>query len=234
MIYIGVTCFCGRQGSGKTLGVVETLERIREQYPNCIICTNINYVKQDIAFTSWLQLLYLRNGENGVVFVIDEVQNNGLDWTKFPETLMQVVTMQRKQKIKIYLTAQVYKSVVIQLRRQCFDVVECKTFLGRWTRHKCYDAEEYNTIIDKIVYNYNVIENSHSHIKLNKDEEIKRNEEKSDTIINTLNNMKNMKFVIKKSYCILIYIKYKIINFKIKNSNKKWYNILKKLKNIFK
>ena len=56
--------------------------------------------------------------------------------------------MQRKQKIKIFLTSQVYKNVVIQLRRQCFDVVECKTFLGRWTRHKCYDAEDYNNIVD--------------------------------------------------------------------------------------
>lgn len=144
----GVTCYCGRQGSGKTIGVVEKLERIKKQYPDCIICTNINYIKQDIPLTSWLQLLYLRNGDKGVVFVIDEVQNQGLDWSKFPELLLQTVTMQRKQKIKIFLTSQVYKNVVIQLRRQCFDVVECKTFLGRWTKHKCYDAEDYNHIID--------------------------------------------------------------------------------------
>ena len=135
-------------GGGKTIGIVEQLERIKERYPECIICTNINYLKQDLPLTSWIQLLTLRNGTKGVVFVIDEVQNNGLDWSKFPETLMQVITMQRKQKIKIFLTAQVYKSVVIQLRRQCFDVVECKTFFGRWTIHRCYDAEEYNNIID--------------------------------------------------------------------------------------
>lgn len=144
----GVTCYCGRQGSGKTIGVVEELERIRTQFPECIICTNINYVGQDLPLTSWLQLLYLRNGEKGVVFVIDEVQNNGLDWVKFPETLLSVITQQRKQKIKIFVTSQVYKNLVIQLRRQCFNVVECKTFLKRWTRHKCYDAEEYNNVID--------------------------------------------------------------------------------------
>lgn len=144
----GVTCFCGRQGDGKTIGIVETLERIRNKFPDCIICTNINYANQDISLTSWLQLLTLRNGENGVVFVIDEVQNNGLDWSKFPSTLLQVVTMQRKNKIKIYLSSQVYKSVVIQLRRQCFEVVECRTFFGRWSIQKYYDAEEYNNIID--------------------------------------------------------------------------------------
>lgn len=144
----GVTCYCGRQGSGKTIGVVRELEKIKEKYPEAIICTNINYLNQDLPLVSWLQLLELRNGQKGVVFVIDEVQNQGLDWTKFPETLMAVITQQRKQKIKIYLTAQVYKTVVIQIRRQCFDVVECKTFFGRWTKHKAYDAEEYNNVID--------------------------------------------------------------------------------------
>ena len=144
----GVTCFCGRQGSGKTIGVVRELEHIRERFPEAIICTNINYINQDLPLVSWLQLLELRNGDKGVVFVIDEVQNQGLDWTKFPETLMSVITQQRKQKIKIYLTAQVYKTVVIQIRRQCFDVVECKTFFCRWTKHKAYDAEEYNNVID--------------------------------------------------------------------------------------
>lgn len=144
----GVTCYCGRQGSGKTIGVVEKLEQIKQIYPDCIICTNINYLKQDLPLTSWLQLLELRNGDKGVVFVIDEVQNQGLDWSKFPEVLLQVITMQRKHKIKIFVTSQVYKNVVIQLRRQCFDVVECRTFLGRWSRQKCYDAEDYNSIID--------------------------------------------------------------------------------------
>lgn len=144
----GVTCYCGRQGSGKTIGVVRELEKIRKTFPEAIICTNIDYIGQDLPLTSWLQLLHLRNGDKGVVFVIDEVQNQGLDWNKFPDTLLAVITQQRKQKIKIFLTAQVYKTVVIQIRRQCFDVVECKTFAGRWTRHKCYDAEEYNNVID--------------------------------------------------------------------------------------
>ena len=177
----GVTCYCGRQGGGKTIGVVAELERIKSKFPECIICTNINYLKQDLPLTSWLQLLSLRNGEKGVVFVIDEVQNNGLDWTKFPETLLQVITMQRKQKIKIYVTAQVYKSVVIQLRRQCFDVIECKTFFGRWSKYRCYDADEYNNIIDvatpekrmrmkksgsNLLYKVTICENCMTQIKL--------------------------------------------------------------------
>ena len=146
--FYGVTCFCGKQGSGKTIGVVREIEKIKSLYPNAITCTNINYTNQDYKLTSWLQLLTLRNGEDGVIFVIDEIQNQGLDWNNFPQTLLAVITQQRKQKIKIFVTAQVYKTVPIQIRRQCFDVVECKTWFGRWTRHKCYDAEEYNNVID--------------------------------------------------------------------------------------
>ena len=146
----GVTIFCGRQGSGKTMGIVEELERIRQTFPNTIICTNIHYINQDMPLIDWRQLLEIRNGTNGVVFVIDEVQNeyDNSKWKDFPEGILSVITQQRKQRIKIYLSSQVYTRVVKQIREQCFDVIECKTFLGRWTRLKCYDAEDYNTIVD--------------------------------------------------------------------------------------
>ncbi len=74
-------------GSGKTIGIVEELERIKQNFPNCIICTNIHYLKQDLPLTDWRQLLEIRNGTNGVVFVIDEVQNeyDNTKWKDFPE-----------------------------------------------------------------------------------------------------------------------------------------------------
>lgn len=137
-------------GSGKTIGIVDELERIRHTFPKAIICTNIHYLYQDIPLVDWRQLLEIRNGTDGVVFVIDEIQNeyNQNKWKDFPEEVLSVITQQRKQRIKIYLSSQVYQNVVIQLRRQCFDVIECKTILGRWTRLKCYDADDYNSIID--------------------------------------------------------------------------------------
>jgi len=29
-----------------------------------------------------------------------------------------------------------------------YDVMECRTFFGRWTRAKCYDADDYCSVID--------------------------------------------------------------------------------------
>ncbi len=147
----GLTCFVGRQGGGKTISMVEYLDRMKEFYPNAIVVTNFNYIKQDMPFTSWRQFTEIRNGLDGVIFAIDELQNeyNSNNWKDFPEDLLSVVTMQRKQRIKIVATSQVFTRVVKQLREQCYEVVECKTFFGRWTKQKCYDADDYNYIIEK-------------------------------------------------------------------------------------
>ena len=146
----GLTCFVGRQGGGKTISMVEYLDRMKELYPDAIVVTNFNYTKQDMPFTSWRQFTEVRNGLKGVIFAIDELQNeyNSNNWKDFPEDLLSVVTMQRKQRIKIVATTQVFTRVVKQLREQCYEVVECKTCLGRWTKQKCYDADDYNYIID--------------------------------------------------------------------------------------
>ena len=148
----GLTIFCGRQGGGKTISMVEYLDRMKDKFPDCKIVTNFNYIRQDMPFTDWRQFTEVRNGLDGVIFAIDELQNeyNSNNWQDFPEELLSTVTMQRKQRIKIVATSQVFTRVVKQLREQCYEVVECKTILGRWTRQKCFDADDYNAIVDSL------------------------------------------------------------------------------------
>ncbi|MEX5398792.1 zonular occludens toxin domain-containing protein [Streptococcus sp. ZJ93] len=147
----GLTLYCGRQGAGKTMAMVEYLERMRKQYPNVIICTNFGYIHEDFPMTSWKQIFELRNGTDGVIFAIDEIQNeyNSASWKTFPEGLLAEITQQRKQRIKIVGTSQVFTRVVKQLREQTFEVVDCRTLLGRWTFTKAFDAEEYNAVCDR-------------------------------------------------------------------------------------
>lgn len=147
----GLTLYCGRQGAGKTMAMTEYLERMRKRYPECIICTNFGYVHENFPMISWRQIFDVRNGQKGVIFAIDEIQNefNSSSWKDFPEGLLAEVTQQRKQKIKIVGTSQVFTRVVKQLREQTFEVVDCKTLLGRWTFTKAFDAEEYNAVADR-------------------------------------------------------------------------------------
>lgn len=146
----GLRMYCGRQGAGKTVAMVEQLEEWRVKYPKAIICTNFYYKHQDYALQSLNDLLTIRNGTDGVIFAIDEIQNEFSSTTSrnFPELLLSTITMQRKQRIVILTTSQVYTRVAKQLREQCFEVVECRTFLGRYTRERCYDAIDYNMVVD--------------------------------------------------------------------------------------
>ena len=146
----GLTMYCGRQGAGKTISMVSYLEEMRWKYPHCLIGTNFGYVNQDFVISSWEDFFNVRNGELGVIFAFDELQNewDSSKWDKFPEGLLRQITMQRKQKIKIVATSQVYTRVVKALREQCFEVVECYTLFGRWTFCKAFDADDYNAVID--------------------------------------------------------------------------------------
>ena len=146
-----LTIFTGRQGSGKTMSLVAELERVRNQYPDVMICTNFGYEHQDIALTDWQQIIDLRN-EAGIVFALDEIQNEFDIYNArgFDTNILRVVTQQRKQKIKMYATSQVFTRVSKPLREQTYEVVECFTIFGRWTFQKCFDAEDYNQVIDSV------------------------------------------------------------------------------------
>ena len=142
----GVTLYVGEQGSGKSIAVTEELERLRKLYPKALIITNYGYVHQTQEFTDWKDFFDIRNGEDGVIFAIDEIQNefNSKAWKEFPEELLSEITQQRKQKVKILATAQVWEDVVVQLRRQTLFVCECSTIAERWTFVRCYKKRVYN------------------------------------------------------------------------------------------
>lgn len=148
----GLRLYCGSQGSGKTIGMVEQLDTYRLEYPDALIVTNFEYQFADKRMNSLVDLLKIRNGQKGVIFAIDEIQNefSSNASRNFPETLLSVITMQRKQRINILATAQVFTRVAKPLREQTFEVVDCRTIWGRWTRLKCYSADDYNTTLEKV------------------------------------------------------------------------------------
>lgn len=145
----GLTCYVGRQGSGKSMSMVERLEEIRRDYPDVVIMTNFGYLHENAKLEDWQQLLDVRN-EKGIVFCIDEIQNefDVYESRNFNLDILKVITQQRKQGIKILATSQVFTRVSKPLREQCFEVVECFTVAGRWTFQRCFDADDYNLMID--------------------------------------------------------------------------------------
>lgn len=146
----GLTMYCGRQGAGKTIAMTEYLERMRVKYPKALIITNYGYINEDQPMKDWHDFFDIKNGTEGIIFAIDEIQNefSSAAWNKFPESLLSEITQQRKQRIKIVCTSQIFTRVAKQLREQCNDVVDCFTIAGRWTFLRSYDAVDYNNTID--------------------------------------------------------------------------------------
>lgn len=150
----GLRLYTGRQGAGKTIGMVHDLERYRRRYPHCKIYTNFGYHYQTAPLKSLNDLLEpkFKNGTDGVIFAIDELQNEFSSAVSkdFPESLLSQITQQRKQRVCILATSQVFTRVAKPLREQCFIVIVCQTFLGRYTRLKYYDAEDYIDYADSL------------------------------------------------------------------------------------
>lgn len=149
----GCWSFVGKQGAGKTMSLVELLERLRKQYPKLKIYTNMGYKYETSPLTSLNQLLdrELYNGKYGTVFVIDEIQNEFSASTSkdFPESVLSLVTQQRKNHILILTTSQVFTRVSKPLREQCYRAIECSTVFGRYTMCRHYDGIEYADAVDK-------------------------------------------------------------------------------------
>lgn len=150
----GFTIFCGSQGSGKTISMVEYARILKERYPRCIIVANFKCTYADRRMTDWRDFLEIRNGEDGVLFLIDEIQSeyNTVNYKDLPETLFSEICMQRKQRVKIVASAQVYSRVAKQLREQTFSVSLCRTYFGRLTIDREYEMEKFSSSGDS-VYN---------------------------------------------------------------------------------
>ena len=131
----GIWVFCGPQGSGKTLSMVQCLKRILKEYPKAMVCSNLEIkgLPVDvIPFTDYEQLLTLTNGVEGIVFAIDELHVlwNSLESKEIPISEMATFCQMRKDRRVILGTAQVYSRIAKPIREQLQYVIECRNFFS--------------------------------------------------------------------------------------------------------
>lgn len=148
----GLHVFCGEQGSGKTIALVEFMMRMQKEYPKAKCITNLGYKYEDDQLIQWQQLLTYNNGKRGVIVGIDEIQN----WfasgkNTLPESMLEVVTQNRKNRRIIVATSQVFTRMAKGLREQCTLIYEPITFLGciTWVRIRKPVLDSEGNVIDK-------------------------------------------------------------------------------------
>lgn len=132
--YSGVHLFCGEQGAGKTIALVEFMRRMQSEYPKAKCITNLEYEYQDDALDDWHQLIDYNNGKYGVIVGIDEMQN----WfssgkNELPPQMLEVVTQNRKNRRIILGTSQVRTRVNKAIREQVTLLYEPITFFNALT-----------------------------------------------------------------------------------------------------
>lgn len=141
----GIRCYVGLPGSGKTLSVVEQLIEAKKLYPKIKIYTNFGFQAEDGPLKSWQDLIDLENGNDGVIFALDEVHTmfGRKDWQTIPPAILQVFSQNRKMAKQFLCTAQSYADIVVDLRRRCEYIIECNSFMTRWVIQRAFTASNY-------------------------------------------------------------------------------------------
>ena len=130
--YQGLHIFCGEQGSGKTIALVEFMLRMQKEYPSAKTMSNFGYLNQDTELVHWKQLLDYKNGFKGVIVGIDELQNwfSSNESSNFPVEMLEVVTQNRKNRRVILGTSQVFTRLAKPIREQATLIYEPITLFG--------------------------------------------------------------------------------------------------------
>lgn len=142
----GIICFCGEQGSGKTLSAVSYAYNLCRAYPKAWVCTNLqlswDLENRVIPYQNPGQMLSLDNGDYGIVFLLDEmhIEFNSLESKGMDVHVFELVSQQRKSRKHIVGTSQVFGRLAKPFREQFKYAVCCDNFLALVFRQQVFKA----------------------------------------------------------------------------------------------
>lgn len=130
--YQGCIIFTGRQGNGKTIAMAQQALAWREEYPKARCITNFALVGQDGELDDWHMLIDYKNGQQGVIACIDEMQNwfSSNQSKNFPPEMLEVITQNRKNRRVLMGTSQCFNRLSKPIREQATEVRKCTTLFG--------------------------------------------------------------------------------------------------------
>lgn len=146
--YGGLWVFTGAQGSGKTLLLMYVLRELHQQYPKALIVSNISvFGIPCIPYTGIDDFEKYANGQDGTIFVIDEIHAlyNSLESVKMPVSQVTVWCQNRKNKRLILGTTQRFSRAAKPVREQVTWHYECRRPL-LWVlyRYRVLDGAKYD------------------------------------------------------------------------------------------
>lgn len=151
----------GFQGDGKSLSMIFDAFRIKKEFPDCVIFSNTYLFGIDYNFFSTvgelMDALRFKNGENGVLILIDEAQNWFNKKSGVPIDVMRQFCGNRKNRRCIMMTTQIWDDLDVPVRKQVYKVVSCNCYAKKWQFNKVsngyklkYDKQENEYIAPKL------------------------------------------------------------------------------------
>lgn len=130
--YQGMIIFEGRQGSGKTISMVQYMKDMQYEFPDALCATNLAYTDENKPLKTWTMLIDYKNGYKGVIVAMDELQNwfSSNDSKNFPPEMLSVITQNRKNRRIILGTSQNFYLLAKAIRSQATEVRRCTTYFG--------------------------------------------------------------------------------------------------------
>ncbi len=165
----GLVVFVGGQGTGKTLSAVNYVYNLKKFYPESIIVTNIDLKAFPVdnehvfRFNNADDLMRYKNDYKGVIFLIDEIHLyfNSLHSKNINMDVMTQIAQQRKQRIHIVATCQVFGRMAKPLREQFSNVILCKSYFNCLQKNQLIDRDSITgdestgtNITGRVVRNY--------------------------------------------------------------------------------
>lgn len=158
----GLLLYCGGQGMGKTLSAVRYVNRLNKLYPKAIIVSNIALHLENnpeiIPYTCLADVAAMDNGYEGIILLLDEIQVefNSLESAKIHPSVIQTISQQRKRRLHVVGTTQLFKRLAKPWREQCNSVVDCSCVLNHIQRNQLIDfgtiAEDANGNLTQYEY----------------------------------------------------------------------------------
>lgn len=130
------------------MSAVQFIEQLTFDYPKAILVTNtemknINFLTEVVEYKGLDSLLEIENGENGVIYFIDEIhlEMNSLESKNLSMDTIVELSQQRKQRKLIVGTSQVFMRMAKPLREQVKNVIICKNFFRLLQVNRYVDNE---------------------------------------------------------------------------------------------
>lgn len=142
----GTMVFKGFQGSGKTLSAVHYLFSLKQEFPDCLIYSNViikgiedfELIQNDKDLDEALQT---SNGDKGIVIFLDEAHLFFNKKTGISLDVLTAISQQRKDRRRLIFTSQIWEELDVSLRKQVKEVVNCRCILGKIQVNTISDGE---------------------------------------------------------------------------------------------